>query len=199
MRPPAIPEQQTPVLTEDDLRALLKGCDGKGFAERRDIAILRLFLEPGGLRLAELTALAVNDVDLERDVVAVLGKGRRQRTVPFTARTGQALTRYLRLRDRHAGADSPRLWLGGTGAPMTDSGIYQMVERRAQAAGLGHVHPHQLRHTAAHVWFAAGGGENDAMRLFGWRSRQMLARYAAATADDRAHDAARRLALGDRL
>jgi integrase len=82
---------------------------------------------------------------------------------------------------------------------MTDSGIAQMIERRCERAGIGRIHPHQLRHTAAHVWMANGGGETDAMRLFGWKSRSMLSRYGASAADERARDAHRRLALGDRV
>ncbi len=199
MHPPAIPERPVPVLADDDVRALLRACEGKDFAERRDAAIIRLFVEPGGLRLAELTGLAVDDVDLERDVVVVLGKGRRPRAVPFGAKTGTTITRYLRERARHPAASSSALWLGSRGVPMTPSGIAQMLERRSARAGIGHVHPHQLRHTSAHRWFAEGGAETDAMRLFGWRSRDMLSRYAASAADERAHDSARRLALGDRL
>ena len=57
MHPPAIPEVPVPVVSMDDLRLrlLLKVCEGRSFTERRDTAILRLFLEPGGLRLSELT------------------------------------------------------------------------------------------------------------------------------------------------
>jgi len=196
MRPPAIPEKPVPVLSDDAIKGLLKACDGKDLPARRDTAIIRLFLEPGGLRLSELTGLTLDDLDLDNDVVLVLGKGRRPRAVPFGAKTGSALTRYLRLRPA---ATTPALWLGPRATPMTTSGVGQMLERRAGQAGLGHIHPHQLRHTAASRWLAAGGSEGDAMRLFGWRSREMLGRYGASAADDRARDAARRLALGDQL
>lgn len=199
MSPPSIPEAPVPVVTEPDLRALLKACEGKGLPERRDTAIIRLMLEPGGLRLAEVAGLTVDAVDLEEDVVRVVGKGSRPRAVPFGAKTGTAITRYLRVRRESRHDHSPALWLGRYG-PMTDSGIAQMLERRSAQAGIARIHPHQLRHTAAHLWLAASGGdETSAMRLFGWRSRQMLARYGASAADERARDAARRLSLGDRL
>jgi site-specific recombinase XerD len=198
MRPPTIPEKPVPVLGDDTIRALLKACDGKDFAARRDTAIVRLFLEPGGLRLAELAGLAVDDLDLDNDVVLVLGKGNRPRSVPFGAKTGSALTRYMRLRTNHKLTAAPSLWLGMR-SPLSANGVAQMIARRADLAGLPHIHPHQLRHTAASRWLAAGGSEGDAMRLFGWRSREMLGRYGAAQADDRAREAARRLALGDLL
>jgi len=82
---------------------------------------------------------------------------------------------------------------------MTDSGIAQVLRRRGRQAGLGPLHPHQLRHTFAHLWLADGGGETDLMRLGGWRSRQMLSRYGASAADERARHAHRQCALGDRL
>jgi len=198
MRPPAVQEQPVPILSDDQVTRLLKVCEGREFEDRRDTAIVRLMLEPGGLRLSEVTNLAVADLDLDVDVVRVLGKGRRVRSVPFGAKTGQALSRYVRARARHPLALNPALWLGGRGMALTTSGVTQLLRRRAAAAGIEHLHPHQLRHTAAHLWLASGGTEGDAMRLFGWRSRQMLGRYGSSAADQRAHDAARAAALGDR-
>lgn len=200
MRPPSVPEKPVPVVPVDDLRKLLRACDGKGFLERRDTAIIRLMLEPGGARRAEVAHLRVDDVDLDQDVVVVTGKGSRVRAIPFGYKTGQAITRYLRLRGAHPAAErTDALWLAQRGA-LTDSGLAQMLERRCDAAGIDRVHPHQLRHTAADLWLAeSGGDETSAMRLFGWRSRQMLNRYGASNADARAHAAARKLSIGDRL
>jgi site-specific recombinase XerD len=199
MRPPLVPERPVPVLSEDKARALLKACAGSGFVPRRDTAIVRLFLDTG-MRLSELTKLRVDEVDLDDDVAIVTGKGRRPRTCPFGSRTAQALDRYLRARSRHPQAQLPALWLGANGrAGMTDNGIAQMVRKRGREAGIESLHPHMLRHTFAHAWLAEGGNEGDLMRLAGWKSRQMLSRYGASAADQRAREAHRHHGLGDRL
>ena len=137
--------------------------------------MIMLLLDTGARR-AELVDLKLAHVDLDLDVLLVLGKGRRERALPFGHKAGAALDRYLRARARHKDAALSWLWLGLQGR-LTRWGLVQMLRRRGEQAGLPGLHPHQLRHTFAHQWLAEGGGETDLMRLAGWKSRAMLQRY----------------------
>lgn len=205
MRKPRLPEMAPPVLSDDELRSILVACSGNGFEERRDAAIVRMFLSTGA-RLSELANLrwtpdddTTNDVEPDRGVIRIVsGKGRRERLSYLSPMAVKALDRYLRVRDRHAHAASPWLWLGEKGR-LTDSGIAQALRRRGKAAGVPELHAHLFRHTYAHHALSGGMQEGDLMVLAGWRSREMLSRYARSAATDRALEAARRLNPGDRV
>jgi site-specific recombinase XerD len=207
-RPPNVPEQPVPVLSEEELRALLRVADkDSSFYGRRDAAILRLFIDSGA-RLSEVANLTIDDVNLDAGTVRFLGKGGSIRINPLGSKSVRSLDRYLRVLWRYvpSGAaaqtstmvEASPLWIGRSGR-LTSYGIAEMVKRRAAQAGIGEIHVHQLRHSAAHYLRLAGADDDAVLRLMGWRDRSMLHRYGASAADERAREVHRRLSPGDRL
>jgi integrase len=118
-------------------------CEGKDFEARRDTALIVLL--DTGARRDELMSRKLTDLELELDVLLVLGKGRRERTLPFGRKSALALDRYLRVRDRHKHAHLPWLRLGLRGR-LTQWGLVMMLHRRGRQAGLPDLYPHQFRH-----------------------------------------------------
>jgi integrase len=159
----ASPFWPVPVISDDGLRRLLKVCEGKSFEARRDTALMMLLLDTGARR-AELVGLKLTDIDQDLDVLLVLGKGRRERALPYGHKGG------ARPRPVSAGARPAQ---GRPSAVAVD-----WAPRAAHPPRLGpHAQapwsagwpprspPHQFRHTFAHQWLAEGGGETDLMRL----------------------------------
>jgi len=204
MRKPKLPEFAPPLLSDAEVSRILAACEGQVFADRRDMALVRVFMATGA-RLSEIANLrwtpadpTTNDLDLDAGLIRVMGKGLRERIAHIGPKAVKALDRYLRLRGRHSNASQPWLWLGEKGR-MTDSGIAQALRRRGTAAGVPQLHAHLFRHLYAHEALSSGMQEGEVMALAGWRSREMLSRYAKSAERDRAIASARRLAIGDRL
>lgn len=199
---PRVPDAPPELITDDEVRRVLNTCSGTDFLARRDQAIIRVLFD-SGVRRSECAYLRVQDVDLDASPpqITVVGKGdtrgRRIRTVAIGRKAAAALDRYLRIRAKHKHAKLDALWLGRRGA-LVDGAVDLMLRRRAAEAGI-RIHAHMFRHLYAHVSLAAGAQEGDVMQQAGWRSRQVMSRYGASAAAERARQAHVRLGLGDRL
>ncbi|GIJ36279.1 tyrosine-type recombinase/integrase [Micromonospora sediminimaris] len=157
VRQPKTPRKLIPVMRDEDTSKLLDACKGKGFANLRDEALIRVYCNTGA-RLSEVGNLLVDDVDLHTESVRFHGKGAKDRRVRFGPKTARALSRYLRARDKHKGAALPHLWLAERGtAALTPNGIKILPKRLGAAAGVADVHAHRWRHSFAHEWKRAGG------------------------------------------
>ncbi|WEK59702.1 MAG: tyrosine-type recombinase/integrase [Candidatus Microbacterium colombiense] len=145
------------VASHDAMSTLLDGqraaaAEGEPIA-MRDHAILEI-LYGSGIRVSELCGLDIDDIDLDRRTARVLGKGAKERVVPFGSPAGDAIGAYLRrarpVLSARAAASSPALLLGARGARVGPRTVYALVARvLSPIVGADTVGPHALRHTAA--------------------------------------------------
>ncbi len=150
----------------DDARA---GGDDAGTEMLRDQVVVEL-LYAGALRVSELCGLDIDDVDLSRNTVRVLGKGRKERVVPIGIPAARAVSRWLR-DGRPAWvrpASGPALLLGARGGRLDPRTARRSVHRRlAAAGGLPDLGPHGLRHTAATHLLEGGADLRSVQELLG--------------------------------
>ena len=165
-----------PVLDVAEARSLLEAAgrlaDDGSAVGLRDAAVLEL-LYATGIRVGELCTLDVDDVDRGRRVVRVLGKGRKERTVPYGLPADRALGRWL---DRgrpelfEAGA-GPALFLGARGARIGQRAVRALVHRRLEdVPGAPDLGPHGLRHSAATHLLDGGADLRTVQELLGHAS-----------------------------
>jgi integrase len=170
-------------LTPGQLRALLASCDRRTATGRRDYAVL-LLLSRLGLRAGEVAALRLEDIDWRCGQIQVRGKGSRLERLPLPADVGAAIAAYLR-RGRPATA-LDRAAFVRVHAPhraLTAGGITMIVFDNAARAGLGKVHAHRLRHTAATGMLQAGSPLAEVGQVLRHRSTLTTAIYAKVDRD----------------
>jgi integrase/recombinase XerC len=190
VRGPRLPRKLATFLPIDESQALLDG----GPAAERDRAVLEL-LYASGLRVSELAGLDLDDVDLGQRTVRVLGKGTKERVVPFGTRAAAALDTYLGERGHGAGP----LFVGRRGRRLGVRSIFDVVRRQARATGLTRrVTPHTLRHSFATHLLDRGADLRMIQELLGHSRLSTTQRYTHVSTSqlmrvyDRAHPRARR-------
>lgn len=143
----------------------------------RDLAVLEL-LYATAIRVSELCALDVDDLDEETETVRVLGKGGRQRTVPVGRPALRAVRAWLAVRPAWATSRSgPALLLGARGGRLHPNTARRAVHRALQRAGLPDLAPHGLRHTAATHLLEGGADLRTVQDLLGHASLQTTQLY----------------------
>lgn len=170
-------------LEPDQLRRLLASCDRRSRMGRRDYAIL-LLLSRLGLRAGEVAVLGLDDLDWRAGEIVVRGKANRTERLPLPTDVGAAITAYLR-RGRQRTAQGRSVFIRGK-APhraLTTAGVSMVVHDAAQPAGLGTMHAHRLRHTAATAMLRAGTPLTEAELVLRQRRAMTTAIYAKVDRD----------------
>lgn len=184
------PHRELPaVLRADEASRLIEvaveAADDGSAVGVRDIAMLEL-LYATGIRVGELTGLDVDDLDHDRRVVRVLGKGRKERTVPYGRPAARALDFWLRqgrpalVRD----GSGPALFLGARGGRIDQRAVRSMVHRRiSDVPGAPDIGPHGLRHTAATHLLEGGADLRSVQELLGHASLATTQLYTHVSTD----------------
>lgn len=178
-----------PVLRVDEadqlVRAAAELADDGSPVGQRDVAMLEL-LYATGIRVGELVGLDVDDVDRDRNVIRVLGKGRKERTVPFGAPAAAALDTWLRHGRPRLVADGAggALFLGARGRRIDQRAVRTLVHRRiADVPGAPDIGPHGLRHTAATHLLEGGADLRSVQELLGHASLATTQLYTHVSTD----------------
>jgi integrase/recombinase XerC len=198
---PKLPRALPRNLTVDEMFALLDRIPAPDLAGLRDKAVLEM-LYATGLRVGELCSLRLDHVDLAGALVRVVGKGGKERVVPFGSKAAAALRTWLaasaQLRGAGVGAGEA-VFLNLRGGALTDRSVRRILDRRLrEAAVLGHYSPHALRHSFATHLLGSGAELRAIQELLGHASLSTTQRYTHVDVDalmrvyDRAHPRAHR-------
>jgi integrase/recombinase XerC len=189
LRSPKAHRTLPPVLRVDEAEAVLRAIAATdadaGPLGLRDVAILEL-LYATGIRVGELVGLDIDDLDRQRNVVRVLGKGRKERTVPFGVPAAEALDRWLATGRPEVAREGsgPALFLGARGARMDQRAVRTLVHRSVAAVpGAPDLAPHGLRHTAATHLLEGGADLRSVQELLGHASLATTQLYTHVSTD----------------
>ncbi|WP_104107241.1 tyrosine recombinase XerC [Nocardioides sp. 616] len=186
---PKLARTLPPVLRADEASDLIAAAAARmedgGPVALRDVAILEI-LYATGIRVGELAGLDLDDVDDDRQVLRVFGKGRKERTVPFGRPAAAALASW-----RHQGrprlvvpGSGPALFLGARGGRVDARIVREMVHRRlAEVPGAPDMGPHGLRHTAATHLLEGGADLRSVQELLGHASLSTTQLYTHVSTD----------------
>jgi len=176
---PKVPQKQIPTLTLDQVRKLLTLIDKSTAVGARNSIILLLLLDTG-MRISELVRIKIDNIDFVRGLIKIVGKGQKERIVPFCSETRRQLRRYFKtFRPRLEQEPSPYLFLKSDGECVSVNCVQQLLRRLAARAGLQSVKcsPHIFRHTFATMSVADGANAYILKEILGHSSLLTTQKY----------------------
>jgi len=193
---PRVVKKVVPTFSQKEVELLLAQPDKKTDRGFRDYALLLTFIDTAA-RLSEIANPSVDDVDIENGYLRVLGKGGKERYIPFGYKVAKALLKY-RMKHRPTPVGTDRFWLTVSGTPLEADRIEKLVREYGRKAGFKRCYPHKLRHTSSVLYLRNGGDVFSLQKKLGHTSLQMTRHYAnLADSDVRAQHL--RYGVADRL
>ena len=185
LRTPKLPKTLPNVLSAEDTNRLIdtvaQDTLDRPFPQR-DLAIFE-FLYGCGVRVSDLVGLDLPDIDLKERWIRVMGKGRKERQVPYGARAAAALERYLEV--RHAATHEVAVFLNARGTRLSDRSIRNIVKfYSTYLAGDNTLHPHSLRHAYATHLLSDGADLRSIQELLGHARLSTTQRYTQVSLHD---------------
>jgi site-specific recombinase XerD len=197
--PPKPASREIVPYTRQDLKAMLAACDrtagyarpGKAPCDNarptalRDRAMITLLVDTG-IRASELCDLQIWHCDLKNQRITVMGKGRRERVLPISARTAQVIWRYLATRE-DAQRKASALFITSNRRKLERNSLRRLLQRTGQRAGVLGVNVHRFRHTFAIAFLRNGGHVFALQRILGHSTMEMVRRYLSIADSDVQH------------
>jgi len=174
---PKVPRYVVEVLTPAEIEQLLTTINPGTELGARQYAIVMLMLDTG-LRISEVAEARISNLNMERRQLKVMGKGQKERIVPFGQRCAQALMRYVHMhRAKPRREEFNHIFLAPDGEPMTRNSLEQVVRRLRIASGISRLHAHLMRHTFAVNYLINGGDLRTLQLILGHESLVVTQRY----------------------
>jgi len=171
-----VPRKVVQTFSPAQVEALLAGCNGRSFNGIRLRAVILTLLDCG-LRVSELCGLTLEDVSWDEGTLRVMGKGSKERVVPFGEAARQALMAYVSKRGNIPGQGA--MFVTCYGDAMNRHEAYRLLSECGKRAGVSGVRcsPHTFRHTFAVMYLRNGGDAFTLQKLLGHSDLAMTRRY----------------------
>lgn len=167
------------VPTEEEVNLFIESLEEKNFLTLRNKALIEIFYS-SGLRVSEVANLTLEQINFFSKFIKVLGKGKKQRIVPFGEKAFLILKKYLEAREnllKRLKKDNPFVFLNFKGERLTERGIRFLLKKEGLRKNLPNLHPHLLRHSFATHLLNSGADLRSIQELLGHSSISTTERY----------------------